>query len=129
MAEVSLIPERIESAILLIRGQKVMLDSNLASLYGVQVKVLNQAVKRNLARFPDDFMFVLTADEAESLRSQTVTSKMGRWIVPSISYCRGRNRRIGGRSLQLPIPLRNWFRRQRTDCLARRIGNPSSTGR
>ena len=58
MADVSLIPaERIENAILLIRGHKVMLDSDLASLYGVQVKVLNQAVKRNLSRFPDDFMF------------------------------------------------------------------------
>jgi hypothetical protein len=79
MADVSLIPaERIEKAILLIRGQKVLLDRDLASLYGVQVKVLNQAVKRNLSRFPDDFMFVLTAEEAESLRSQTVTSKSGR---------------------------------------------------
>lgn len=79
MAESSVIPvERIEKAILLIRGQKVMLDKDLASLYGVQVKVLNQAVRRNLARFPDEFMFQLTADEGESLRSQIVTSKGGR---------------------------------------------------
>ena len=74
MAETSLIPsERIEKAILLIRGQKVLLDSDLASLYGVQVKVLNQAVKRNITRFPGDFMIQLTSEEAEALRSQIVT--------------------------------------------------------
>jgi hypothetical protein len=57
----SLIPaERIEHAILLIRGQKVMLDRDLAGLYGVEAKALNQAVKRNLDRFPADFMFQLT---------------------------------------------------------------------
>lgn len=50
-------PERIERAILLIRGQKVLLDRDLAKLYGVTTKALNQAVRRNLARFPDDFMF------------------------------------------------------------------------
>ena len=76
MVNISLIPaERIENAIFLIRGQKIMLDRDLAGLYWVQVKVLNQAVKRNLSRFPDDFMFVLTAEEAESLRSQFVTLK------------------------------------------------------
>ena len=59
-----LIPtERIEKTILQIRGQKVMLDSDLALLFGVQTKVLNQAVKRNLDRFPEDFMFQLTSDE------------------------------------------------------------------
>jgi hypothetical protein len=79
MAEVSVIPaERIEHAILLISGRKVMLDSDLASLYGVEVRVLNQAAKRNLSRFPDDFMFLLSAEEAGSLRSQTVISKSGR---------------------------------------------------
>ncbi len=79
MTEKSLIPaERIEKAILLIRGQKVLLDRDLASLYGVQVKVLNQAVKRNLTRFPDDFMIQLTSEEMESLRSQFVTLKLGR---------------------------------------------------
>jgi phage regulator Rha-like protein len=66
--------ERIEQAILLIRGHKVMLDADLAVLYGVQTKVLVQAVKRNLARFPEDFMFQLTKEEFDDLRSQSVTS-------------------------------------------------------
>jgi ORF6N domain len=65
----------VEDAILAIRGQKVLLDADLAPLYGVTVRALNQAVKRNLARFPPDFMFELTADEGKSLRSQFVTSK------------------------------------------------------
>jgi uncharacterized protein YjcR len=70
--------ERITSHIFLIRGQKVMLDAHLASLYEVEVKVLNQAIKRNIERFPEDFMFQLTATEAAILRSQTVTLKTGR---------------------------------------------------
>lgn len=62
--ETALIPvERIEKAILLIRGHKVMLDADLAALYEVEVRVLVQAVKRNLARFPPDFMFQLTPEE------------------------------------------------------------------
>ena len=74
-----LIPaERIEKSILLIRGHKVILDRDLADLYGVETKNLNKAVKRNLARFPDDFMFQLTADEQESLRFQSGTLKTGR---------------------------------------------------
>jgi hypothetical protein len=73
--EKSLIPvERIEKAILLIRGQKVMLDADLADLYGVETKVLIQAVKRNLERFPGDFMFQLNQEEFAILRSQFVTS-------------------------------------------------------
>jgi len=56
----------------LIRSEKVLLDSDLAELYGVETRVLNQAVKRNLDRFPEDFMFQLTEDEADSLRSQFV---------------------------------------------------------
>jgi ORF6N domain len=79
MAERILVPaERIEHAILVLRGQKVMLDSELAALYEVPVKALNQAVKRNLDRFPEDFMFQLSQEEAASLRSQSVTSKAGR---------------------------------------------------
>jgi hypothetical protein len=66
--------EQIESRIFLIRGQKVMLDADLAELYGVDTKVLNQAVKRNTDRFPEDFMFQLTTEEFASLRSQFVTS-------------------------------------------------------
>ena len=64
----------IEQKIVLVRGQKVMLDSDLAELYGVQTRILNEAVKRNSARFPTDFMFRLTADEAEILRFQFGTS-------------------------------------------------------
>ena len=65
----------IEKQILLIRGQKILLDTALAELYGVETKVLIQAVKRNIDRFPDDFMFQLSDNERESLRSQIVTSK------------------------------------------------------
>ena len=68
----------IESLIHVIRGRKVMLDSDLAALYEVPTKAFNQAVRRNLERFPDDFMFQLTDAEAVSLRSQTVTIKKGR---------------------------------------------------
>ena len=70
--------ERIEQAIFLIRGQKVLLDADLAQLYGVETKILNKAVKRNLDRFPEDFMFQLTAEEAENLRFQIGTSKKQR---------------------------------------------------
>ncbi|GGI27123.1 ORF6N domain-containing protein [Pedobacter mendelii] len=63
----------IESRIYVIRGERVMLDFDLASLYEVETKVLNQAVKRNLMRFPEDFMFQLTTNEWESMRSQIVT--------------------------------------------------------
>lgn len=72
--------ELIESKIFIIRGQKVMLDEDLAALYEVEIKVLNQAVKRNLDRFPDDFMFQLAENEASSLRSQIVTLKSGRGV-------------------------------------------------
>jgi hypothetical protein len=69
--------ERIESRIYLIRGEKVMLDSDLAELYGVSTKVLNQAVLRNAERFPSDFMFQLTWQEFGNLKSQSVTSSSG----------------------------------------------------
>jgi ORF6N domain len=68
----------IERRIYLIRGQKVMLDSDLAEIYEVGTKVLNQAVRRKLDRFPQDFMFQLTSEESESLRSQIVTSNVSR---------------------------------------------------
>ena len=73
-----IIVDQIEPLIHTIRGQKVVLDSDLAALYGVPTKVLNQAVKRNLDRFPVDFMFPLTAEEFDGLRSQIVTSNVGR---------------------------------------------------
>jgi len=65
--------EVIENKIFIIRGHKVMLDRDLATLYGVPTKVLNQTVRRNRKRFPDDFMFQLTFEEIQSLRSQFVT--------------------------------------------------------
>ena len=72
----SLVPvERIESRILFIRGEKLMLDADLAGLYGVETRVLVQAVKRNIERFPADFMFQLTCGELDALRSQSVISK------------------------------------------------------
>lgn len=71
--------ELIKQKIFLIRNQKVMLDHDLADLYAVPTKVLKQAVKRNIARFPDDFMFVLTAHEHQILRSQIVTSRSSGW--------------------------------------------------
>ena len=64
--------ERIDRAIFLVRGQRVMLDADLAAVYGVQTRVLNQAVTRNLERFPPDFMFQLTWEETTALRSQFV---------------------------------------------------------
>jgi hypothetical protein len=74
----SLIPvERIERSILLIRGQKVMLSTDLAELYQVEPRVLVQSVKRNLARFPQDFMFQLTEEEYSNLKSQIVISSWG----------------------------------------------------
>jgi ORF6N domain len=70
--------EQIESRIFLIRGQKIMLDADLAELYGVETKRLNEQVRRNSERFPEDFMFQLSEEELESLRSQFATLKTGR---------------------------------------------------
>ena len=82
MSTTALIPhEVIERSILLVRGHRVMLDEDLAELYGVEIKVLNQAVKRNIRRFPVDFMFQLTAEEyaeCQALRSHFVILKKGR---------------------------------------------------
>ena len=74
----SVVPaERIERSILLIRGHKVMLDSDLAGLYAVETRALVQAVQRNRERFPDDFMFQLTKEEFDNLKSQSVISSSG----------------------------------------------------
>ena len=75
--------EQIESRIFLIRGQKVMLDADLAELYGVETKVFNQAIKRNAVRFPEDFMFQLTSEEFADLRCQIDTSNLRSQIVTS----------------------------------------------
>jgi hypothetical protein len=84
----SLIPaEMIERKIILIRGQKVMLDADLAKLYGVSTKRLNEQVRRNANRFPPDFMFQLNEEETELLRSQIATSKAtrgGRRYLPYV---------------------------------------------
>jgi ORF6N domain len=70
-----ILSEQVERNILLIRRHRVMFDADLAKLYGVPTKALNQAVKRNITRFPADFMFQLTTAETTALKSQTVTSK------------------------------------------------------
>ena len=82
MSEVIKITETlIESKIYFIRGQKVMLDNDLAEMYGVETRALKQAVKRNIDRFPEDFMFEMTIEEAENLsRSQFVILKRGQNI-------------------------------------------------
>ena len=81
----------IQSRIYEIRGQKVMLDRDLAELYGVQTKVLNQAVKRNPDRFPEDFMFQLTNEETQNWRSQFVTSNSIKMGVSRNPYALQRN--------------------------------------
>jgi hypothetical protein len=67
-------PENLAKLVSMVRGEKVLLDSDLADLYGVTTKALNQAVKRNLERFPADFVFQLSSDEWANMRSQTVTA-------------------------------------------------------
>lgn len=77
----------VENKILTIRNLQVMLDRDLAELYGVETKVLNQAVKRNIERFPENFMFQLTEDEANSSRSQIVTlNKSGNLRGSNVKY-------------------------------------------
>lgn len=77
-AKVPATTKPVEALIHVVRGQKVMLDSDLAALYEVSTKRLNEAVKRNLSRFPPNFMFRLTAEETAALRSQFATSNVGR---------------------------------------------------
>lgn len=78
--------EEIERQIHLIRSKRVMLDSDLANLYGVETRVLNQAVRRHLNRFPADFMFQLTQDEFSDLKSQIVTSSWGGRRKPPLAF-------------------------------------------
>jgi hypothetical protein len=83
----SIIPlEKIKKTIFLIRKQKVMLDSDLAELYGVEIRALIQAVKRNTNRFPKDFMFELTEKEVTNLKSQSVTSSWGGRRKPAHAF-------------------------------------------
>ena len=78
--------ESITNRIYLIRGHKVMLDRDLAELYGVETKVFKQAVRRNISRFPEDFMFVLTNHEVRNLRSQFATSSWGGTRYPPMAF-------------------------------------------
>ena len=73
---VEIIPPDIENLIYVVRNKQVMVDSDLAMLYQVETKALNRAVKRNIKRFPEDFCFQLTTEEAESLKCQSGTSKI-----------------------------------------------------
>ena len=112
--------ERIAKSIRWIRGHKVLLDSDLALLYGVATKVLNQAVKRNRERFPDDFMFQLNADETGFLRSQFRTLEKGRrtnWsqIVTSSEKHRGK-RGDPGSDPTVDVPARKGTPRDRLSC-------------
>ena len=76
----ALVPtEVIVTKIIFLRGEKVLLDRDLAELYGVETRVLKQAVRRNIKRFPEDFMFELTEDENRALRSQNVTLSSRQW--------------------------------------------------
>jgi hypothetical protein len=84
----SIIPEEtIISKIYLIRGQKVMIDRDLAELYGIETKVLKQAVKRNIERFPEDFMFEMSVNEFQDWRSQFVTSKSDMMGLRHAPFC------------------------------------------
>jgi ORF6N domain-containing protein len=78
--------ERIEKAILVIRGVKAMLDADLAAIYGVETRTLNQAFQRNRDRFPEDFAFQLSADEFTILRSQFATSSWGGRRYPPFAF-------------------------------------------
>jgi ORF6N domain len=88
-------PENLARLVVLVRGEKVLLDTDLADLYGVATKVLNQAVKRNLDRFPADFMFQLTPDEWERMRSQTVTASRRNVGPLPYAFTEQGERRIG----------------------------------
>ena len=93
------IKKPLESLILTVRGHKVLMDSDLAEIYGVPTKVFNQAVKRNAERFPEDFCFRLTLDEAEAVlrsRSQFVTTSF-------FSFSVKRNRKSSGKRLMLRL--------------------------
>ena len=86
--------EQIENLIHVIRGKQVMLDRDLARLYGVETKVLNQAVKRNIERFPEDFMFQLSKEEFENWKSQIVTSNAEEFLRSQIVILNGRGHNI-----------------------------------
>ncbi len=83
----SIIPvSRVKNSIFMIRDEKVMLDEDLAAMYGVETRALVQAVKRNMDRFPNDFVFQLSMDEFKNLKSQTVTSSWGGRRKPPYAF-------------------------------------------
>jgi len=84
MTQLAPTADNLATLVMVVRGEKVLLDADLAELYGVPTKVLNQAVKRNIDRFPADFMFQLTPDEWARMRSQTVTAS--RRNVAAVPY-------------------------------------------
>ncbi len=86
MEETELAPLQLKRRIYTVRGQNVMLDSDLAALYSVETKNLNKAVQRNFSRFPDDFMFQVTSGEMEALRFQIGTSNAGRGGRRTLPY-------------------------------------------
>ena len=94
--------DQIDHAILFLRGHRVLLDSDLAALYGVEAKALNQAVKRNAERFPADFMFKLTPEEAGALRSQSVILKTKGPGIAGISDLRSQSVTSSGGRRYLP---------------------------
>ncbi len=114
-----LIPmERIAHSIFLLRNQKVILDVDLAVLYGVETKVLVQAVKRNIERFPEDFMFRLTKQEFDDLRSQFVTSSRGGRRYPPYAFTEQGVSMLSGvlrseRAIQVNIEIMRAFVRLR----------------
>ena len=83
----AIVDELVISKIYVIRGQKVMLDRDLANLYGVETKALKQAVRRNMTRFPPDFMFEMTTDELQNWRSQNVTSNSDKRGLRYAPFC------------------------------------------
>lgn len=132
-ADTQLVPvEQVEKLIHLARGEKVLLDSDLAQLYGVETKTLNRAVKRNLSRFPHDFMFQLTAEEAANLRYQIGTSSSeygGRRYLPYAFTEQGvamlssvlRSERAVQVNVATTCPPKPWRRRMRTFVGLRRM--------
>ena len=127
---IALGPDRpLEAMIRLIRGQKIMLDADLAALYEVPTKRLNEAVKRNLKRFPATFMFQLTSEEAESLRSQFATSNKARGGSRYLPYAFTEHGVVtrssvlnSDRAIQMSILVVNAFvQSPRTNCRQQRL--------
>ena len=114
-----------EQNILLLRKQRVMLSHDLARLYGVPVKVLNQAVSRNRERFPDDFMFQLDPNELEDLKSQIVTSSWGGSRVPPYAFTEQGVAMLSSKRSCHPLPHQKAGKGIATKTLKERAANRS----